>query len=342
VTVHTVRSLAELVGGVVLGDGADAVITGVNNLKAASPAEIAFLGSAKYRPVAEASRAGAILAAPDDAAQLAGTRIQVAKPNDAFDRIAKLFAPPPVRYEPGVHPTAVVAPDAVLGPGVSIQPHVVIGARARIGAGTIIGASTFIGEECTIGENCMIYPLVFIRERCVIGSRVILGSCVVVGSDGFGYEFKDGRHVRIAHSGIVQIDDDVEIGPACTIDRARIGKTHIGEGTKINNLVMIGHNVTIGAHSIIVSQTGISGSTSVGRGVVLAGQVGLAGHITVGDRATVTAQSGITKDVPAGAVLSGRHARPLREALKLEALVGRLPELLDRIKALEEKIKSLE
>jgi UDP-3-O-[3-hydroxymyristoyl] glucosamine N-acyltransferase len=342
VTVHTVRSLAGLVGGSVSGEGAQIVIRGVNTLEGAGPDEIAFLANSKYERHALTSRAGAILAKPADAAKLSGTCIQVEEPNAAFGRIAKLFAPAPTRYEPGVHPTAVIAPDAVLGPDVSIQPHAVIGALARIGAGTVIGANSFIGAECIIGENCLVHPLVSIRERCVLGSRVILHSGVVIGADGFGYDFKDGRHVRVEHTGIVQIDDDVEIGANTTVDRARFGKTHIGEGTKIDNLVMIAHNVAIGAHSVIVAQTGISGSTSLGRGVVLAGQVGLAGHLTVGDRATITAQSGINKDVPAGAILSGRHARPAREALKIEALEGRLPELFQRLKALEEKIKSLE
>jgi UDP-3-O-[3-hydroxymyristoyl] glucosamine N-acyltransferase len=182
---------------------------------------------------------------------------------------------------------------------------------------------------------------VSIRERCVIGSRVILHSGVVIGGDGFGYEFRDGRHIKIEHTGIVQIDDDVEIGANSTVDRARFGKTHIGTGAKIDNLVMIAHNVVIGPMSIVVAQTGISGSTILGRGVVLAGQVGLAGHLKVGDGATVTAQSGITKDVPAGVTFYGRHARPIREGLKIEALEGRLPELFARLEALEEKVRQL-
>jgi UDP-3-O-[3-hydroxymyristoyl] glucosamine N-acyltransferase len=338
VTVHTVRSLAELVGGLVLGDGADTVITGVNDLKSAGPSELSFLGNTKYEPQARASRAGAILADAADAAKLGGTRIQVESPSAAFGRITPLFASAPVRYEPGIHPTAIIAPDAVLGAGVTIQPHVVIGAGVRIGAGTVIGASSFIGEHSTIGENCLIYPLVTLRERSVLGTRVIIHSGAVIGADGFGYTFQEGRYVKIEHTGHVQIDDDVEIGANATIDRARFGRTHIGEGTKIDNLVMIGHNVTIGAHCVIVGQVGISGSSTLGRYVTLAGQVGLAGHLTVGDRATLTAQSGVTKDVPPGAVMSGSHARPVRERLKLEALTGRLPEMLERIKELEKKV----
>jgi UDP-3-O-[3-hydroxymyristoyl] glucosamine N-acyltransferase len=340
VTVHTVRSLAELVGGLVLGDGADTVITGVNDLKSAEPGDISFLGNTKYGPLARVSRAGAILADAADAAKLSGTRIQVESPSVAFGRITPLFAAPPVRYEPGVHPTAVIAPDAVLGEGVTIEPHVVIGAGVRLGAGTVIGANSFIGEHCALGENCLIYPLVTLRERTVLGARVIILSGAVIGSDGFGYTFQEGRHVRIEHTGHVQIDDDVEIGANTTIDRARFGRTHIGEGTKIDNLVMIGHNVTIGPHCVIVGQVGISGSSILGRYVTLAGQVGLAGHLTVGDRAILTAQSGVTKDVPAGAVMSGSHALPARERLKIEALTNRLPELLARIRELEKKATS--
>jgi UDP-3-O-[3-hydroxymyristoyl] glucosamine N-acyltransferase len=341
---HTVRSLAELVGGTVLGDGADRPVSGINELAAAQPDQVSFYHNSKYEAQARASRAAAILVSPKDAPKFEFTRIVVDSPSQAFAKIIALFAPQPVPDEPGVHPSAVVAPDAVLGENVSIQAYVVIAAGARIGARSVIGANSYIGTGTVIGEATRIYPLVSIRERCVIGSRVIIHSGAVIGADGFGYDFdpKQGRHVKIAHTGIVQIDDDAEIGANATVDRARFGKTHIGEGAKLDNLVMIGHNVTVGPHSIIVGQTGVSGSTVLGRYVTLAGQVGLAGHLNVGDKAVVTAQSGINKDVPAGAILAGRHAMPIRESLKMEALMRRLPELLDRLKALEEKIKSLE
>jgi UDP-3-O-[3-hydroxymyristoyl] glucosamine N-acyltransferase len=341
VTVHTVRSLADHVGGTILGEGADAVITGISDLRSAQPGQISFFANAKYEADARASRAAAILVSPKDAPKFTFTRIVVESPNAAFGKISALFAPPPIRDEPGVHPTAVIAPDAVIGEGVSIAPHVVISAGVRIGAHAVIGANCFIGEQSTIGDDTRIYPLVTIRERSLIGARVIIHSGTVIGADGFGYEFdpKTGRHVKIAHTGHVQIDNDAEIGANTTIDRGRFGRTHIGEGVKIDNLVQVAHNVTIGAHSIIVSQTGISGSTSLGRYVTLAGQVGLAGHLTIGDRATITAQSGLNKDVPAGAVLSGRHAVPIRESLKVEALTRRLPEIVERLKALEEKLR---
>ena len=184
-----------------------------------------------------------------------------------------------------------------------------------------MGAGQLHRRAIDFGEKVAWFiPSVVIRERSVLGARVIVHSGVVIGGDGFGYNFQDGRHVKIEHTGYVQIDNDVEIGANTTIDRARFGRTHIAEGTKIDNLVMIAHNVEVGAHSVIVSQSGISGRTTLGRYVTLAGQVGVAGHLHLGDRSTLTAQSGITKDVPAGAILSGRHAVPMREALKLEAL----------------------
>ena len=326
-----------------MGDGAEIVVTGINDLRSAQPDQVSFFANAKYEPDALSSRAAAILVSPKDSPKLTCTRIVVESPSAAFGKISALFAPPPVRDEPGIHPSAVVARDAVLGEGASIQAHAVISAGARIGARTVVGANCFIGEQTTIGDDTRLYPLVTIRERSVIGARVIIHSGAVIGSDGFGYDFdsKTGRHVKITHTGYVQIDDDVEIGANTTVDRGRFGKTHIGEGVKIDNLVQIAHNVTIGAHSIIVSQTGISGSTSLGRYVTLAGQVGLAGHLTVGDRATVTAQSGLNKDVPAGAILAGHHAIPIRESLKVEALTRRLPELVERLKTLEEKVRSL-
>ena len=330
-----------MVGGRVVGDG-EKIIEGINDLRSAEPNQISFLGNAKYEPVARSSRAGAILVRPQDSARFDFTRIEVESPSAAFGKISTLFAPPPIRDEPGVHPTAVVAPGVVLGEGISIQPHAVISAGVRIGARCVIGANCFIGEQTVLGDDVRIYPLVSIRERSVLGSRVILHSGVVIGGDGFGYDFQGGKHVKIPHTGFVQIDDDVEIGANTTIDRGRFGRTHIGEGVKIDNLVMIAHNVTIGAHSIIVSQTGISGSTSLGRYVTLAGQVGLAGHLTIGDKAVITAQSGLNKDVPAGAVLSGHHAIPTRESLKLEALTRRLPELFERLKALEDNQRSLD
>ncbi len=340
--VHSVLSLAELVGGRVLGPGGDAPIRGVNDLRAAEPDQVSFFSNPRYEAQAKASRAGAILVSPKDAGKFAGTRIEVESPNAAFTKIAALFAPPPARDEPGVHPTAIVAPDAALGDGISVGPHAVIGAGTKIEARAVIGAGCFIGEQVVIGADTRLYPLVTVRERCVLGARVILHSGVVIGADGFGYDFKEGRYVKIPHTGYVQLDDDVEIGANSTIDRARFGRTHIGEGTKIDNLVMIAHNVTIGPHCIVVGQAGIAGSTTLEKYVTVAAQAGLVGHIHVGERAILTAQSGVTKDIPAGAQMTGSHARPTREYIKLEALTSRLPDVFARLKAIEEQLQKPE
>jgi UDP-3-O-[3-hydroxymyristoyl] glucosamine N-acyltransferase len=340
-TVHTVRSLAEIVGGEVLGDGAATAVTGISDLRSAQPDQLSFLGNPKYEQDALASKAAAILVCRKDAPRFAFTRIVVDSPSAAFGKISALFAPPPPQDAPGVHSTAVIAPGVVLGEGISVGPHAVISAGVKIGARCVIGANSFIGESTTISDDSRLYPLVTVRERSVIGARVIIHSGAVIGSDGFGYDFdkQTGRHVKIAHTGFVQLDNDVEIGANTTIDRGRFGCTHIAEGAKIDNLVQIAHNVTVGPHSIVVAQTGISGSTQLGRYVTLAGQVGLAGHLKVGDRATITAQSGLNKDVPAGAVLAGHHALPIRESLKLEALTRKLPEIVERLKALETKLE---
>lgn len=334
---HTVRSLAKLVEGEVKGPGSDLPITGVNDLRSAQPDQVSFLANPKYAPQARQSRAGAVVLALTEPEDYPFTQIRVASPSLAFEKISQLFLPPPVTFTPGVHPSAVVAPDAVLGDGVSIQPHVVIEPGVKIGARSVIGAGCYLGHGSVIGADCLLYPRVTLRERSLLGARIIIHSGAVIGADGFGYEMTKGRHVKIAQNGFVQIDDDAEIGANTTIDRGRFGRTHIGEGVKIDNLVQIAHNVVIGAHSIIVSQAGISGSTTLGKYVTIAGQVGIVGHINLGDRSAVTAQSGVSKDVPEGTVVSGHHAIPMRESLKLEALVRRLPEILDRLKALEKK-----
>jgi UDP-3-O-[3-hydroxymyristoyl] glucosamine N-acyltransferase len=230
-----------------------------------------------------------------------------------------------------------VDPSAELGARVSIQPLAVIEPGARIGDDTIIGAGSYIGHESVIGSACHIYPNVTIRERSRIGSRVIIHSGVVIGADGFGFELVDGRQQKIPQLGIVQIDDDVEIGANTTVDRARYGRTWIQEGVKIDNLVQIAHNVVIGKNSVIVAQTGISGSTRVGERVTIAGQVGIAGHIEIADGTIIAAQSGIAKSL-AGGVWFGSPAVPLAERKQQIAWIHRLGKLFARVKAIEKKL----
>lgn len=337
---YSVEALAEIVQGVVQGDS-QLMISGVADLKTAESHQISFLANPKYAPVARNSRAGAILIGDKETASFASTQIRVASPSGAFAKIVALFAPEPVKFTPGIHPTAVISSDAIIGKDVHIGPHVVIESGVKIGDKTVIQAGSYIGLETTIGSECLIYPNVVCRERSVLGNRVILHSGVVIGSDGFGYEFQNGQFVKIPQTGYVQIDDDVEIGSNTTVDRGRFDKTWIQAGCKIDNLVMIAHNVVIGAHSIVVAQVGISGSTTLGKYVTLAGQVGTVGHIHIGDRATVTAKSGVSKDVPSGEVQGGHRARLLQESLKIEALTNRLPEFQERIRALEKELQEI-
>jgi UDP-3-O-[3-hydroxymyristoyl] glucosamine N-acyltransferase len=232
----------------------------------------------------------------------------------------------------------IVDPSAQLGERVSIQPHAVIEAGAKIGDDTIIGAGSYVGHEAVIGSACLIYPRVTIRERTRVGLRVIIHSGAVIGADGFGFEVVDGRQKKLQQLGFVQIDDDVEIGANTTIDRARFGRTWIQEGVKIDNLVQIAHNVVIGKNSIIVAQTGISGSTRVGERVTMAGQVGIVGHVEIADGSVIAAQSGVSKSVPGG-VWFGYPAGPIDEVKQQIAWIRSLGKLFARVKELEKKLR---
>lgn len=333
----TVSELAALVGGQ-FASGADGSvkIRGAASVSDAGEGEITFFGNARYLPQVRVSRASAVLVPLDFAETVSPVAIRVANPSLAFAQLVERFTPPPIRFAPGIHPSAVVAPDAVIGDEVSIQPFVVVEAGARIGAGTTIGAHGYVGHAAVIGADCQLAPRVTIGARCVLGSRVIIHSGAVLGSDGFGFELSAGRHVKIPQIGIVEIEDDVEIGANVTIDRARFGRTIIGEGTKIDNLVQIAHNVVVGKHCLLVSQSGISGSTKLGNYVTLAGQVGVVGHIEIGDHAIVAAQSGVNKSLEAEEFVFGTPALPMRETKERLAYLGRLPKLFDRVKNLEQ------
>ena len=231
----------------------------------------------------------------------------------------------------------MIAQGAYLAANVALGPYVVVEEGARIGQGTQIGAGSYIGRNVQIGEKCVIHPRVYVGERCRIGNRVILHAGAVVGADGFGYEMKDGKHVKVPQLGYVQIDDDAEIGANTTIDRGRFARTHIGEGAKIDNLVMIAHNCVVGPHTVMVAQSGLSGSTTTGHHVTIAGHVGTVGHIHIGSGAILTAKSGVTKDVPEGQTWRGAPARPIKEQMEMEAHIQQLPQLARRLKALEGK-----
>ncbi len=332
----TLAELAALTGGVLENGNPLFSVSGAAAVTEATGDQVTFFGNARYLPALKQSQAAAAFVPMDFSEQVAPALIRVANPSLAFAQALEKFAPPPVTYAPGVHPTAVIGPDVTLGRHVSIQPYAVIERGAAIGPGSIIGAHVFIGQESAVGAGCHIHPHVTIRERSVIGSRVVIHSGTVVGSDGFGYEFAGGRHVKIPQTGSVRIDDDVEIGANVTIDRARFGRTWIQEGAKIDNLVQIAHNVVVGRHSIIVSQTGISGSSKLGDYVKLAGQVGLVGHIEIGERAIVGAKSGVSKNIPAGETWFGYPATPIRESKERLAYINRLEKLYARVRKIEQ------
>ncbi|HEY6154864.1 MAG TPA: UDP-3-O-(3-hydroxymyristoyl)glucosamine N-acyltransferase [Candidatus Udaeobacter sp.] len=332
----TVKELAALSGGELVGDPT-LKITGAASLSEAEQGNVSFFTDRKYIGLLRKTRASAIFVPPDFAEPISATQIRVSSPAKAFEEVLLKFAPEPITFPPGIHPTAVIDSSAQLGQGVSIQPLAVIDAGARIGDGTIIGAGSYIGHETVIGSGCHIYSNVTIRERSQIGSRVIIHSGAVIGADGFGFEMVDGRQQKIQQIGIVQIDDDVEIGANTTIDRARFGRTWIQQGVKIDNLVQIAHNVVIGRNSVIVAQSGVSGSTRVGERVMMGGQVGIVGHLEIADGSMIAAQSGITKNLPGG-VWFGSPAVPFPEAKQQIAWIHRLGKLFARVKEIEKKL----
>jgi UDP-3-O-[3-hydroxymyristoyl] glucosamine N-acyltransferase len=332
----TVRELAELSGGELAGDPS-LTISGAASLAEATADEISFYGNPRYLAAFRKTRASAAFVPEDFTEQIVPAQIRVPNPTKAFEQVVLRFAPRPIAIPPGIHPAAVVAENVSLGEKVALGPHAVIEPGAAIGAGTRIGANCYVGHEATIGDDCIVYPNVTIRERCRIGNRVILHSGVVVGSDGFGFEMESSGHKKIPQIGIVQIDDDVEIGANTTIDRARFGRTWIQEGAKIDNLVQIAHNVVIGKHSIIVAQVGIAGSVRIGSGVVIGGQAGIIGHIEIDDGTMIGAQTGVSKSLHGGTWWASPSV-PLKEATEQLAWVRRLGKLFERVKALEKKI----
>ena len=333
----TLQELATMSGGELIGDGAQ-VITGAASLPEAAPGEITFYGNPKYIPLLRKTRASALFVPRDFAEPIAQAQIRVADPAKAFERVVLRLAPPPVRFPPMVHPTAVVAADAKLGERVSIQPHVVIEPGVTIGDDTVIGANCYIGHGTKIGAGCLIYPLVTVRERSLIGARVIIHSGSVLGADGFGFVMSDRRHEKVPQIGIVQIDDDAEIGANCSIDRARFGRTWLKEGVKLDNQVHIGHNAIIGRHTAIAAQTAIAGSARIGDYVLIGGQVAIGGHVEIGDRNLIGAQSGVTKSLPAGGAWWGLPAVPLAREKERLAWTRRLGKLFARVREIEQKL----
>lgn len=316
---------------------AEVEICGVASLADANPGDLSFFGNPKYIGALRKSRASAVFVPERFSEKIGPHCLFVANPGEAFATILPLFRPEPLTFEPGIHPTAIIHASARIGEGCHIGAYCVIEKDTVLGARSVVESHSFIGQESTLGDECHLHPRVTVRERCRIGHRVVFHSGVVIGADGFGYEFRDGRQQKIPQTGTVQIDNDVEIGANSTVDRARFGRTWIQKGTKIDNLVQIGHNVTIGEHSILCAQVGISGSTRIGNYVTLAGKVGLSGHIEIGDRVMIGAMSGLAKNVPSDTIMFGAPAQPIREYKENYALLKNIRKLYNRVKALESR-----
>lgn len=345
-TTLTLQRLAELVGGSLEGGHPETVVTGPNSIIQAASGEITFLGNDRYLSALATTRASAVLVPLDfkpTALLPKFALIRVENPTLAFSTVIRQFGPPSRAFHAGVHPGAVVASSAQFDPErVSIGPGAVIEEDVVIGDGTAIHAGVFVGHGTRLGSDCVLHANCSIKDSCLLGDRVVIHSGTVIGSDGFGFEFSQGRHQKIDQVGIVQIDNDVEIGSCVTVDRARFGRTWIGEGTKIDNLVQIAHNVVIGRHCLIVAQVGISGSTRIGDYVTLAGQVGIAGHLEIADRVVLLAKSGVTKSITESGTYTGYPARPLMEGRRILSAPGKIPEMMERIRQLEKKLAALE
>jgi UDP-3-O-[3-hydroxymyristoyl] glucosamine N-acyltransferase len=335
----TLGELAAALGVTLEGDPARRV-TGVATLESAGPEHIAFLTDLRHRDAARVSRAGAFLA-PKDAGALPAPVLRCATPQHALIDLLTLLHPPQ-RPPAGIDGTAVVASDASVDRTAFVAAFVVIEPGAVIGADVQLHAGVYVGPGAEIGEGSVLHPRVIVRDGVHLGRRVIVHAGAVIGADGFGYTPGPDGHRKVPQVGSVRVEDDVEIGANTTIDRATVGDTVIGRGTKIDNLVQIAHNVRIGEHSIVVAQAGISGSSRLGRAVVLAGQVGVADHVTIGDGVMVGAQSGVSADLEAGRKYLGTPARALMEAKRVYIAEGRLPELLRRVRDLERRLARLD
>jgi UDP-3-O-[3-hydroxymyristoyl] glucosamine N-acyltransferase len=333
----SLKEIARLVQGTL--SGPDRKVRSVKPLEEAGEEDLSFLTLSRYLPLMESSRAGGVLVAPGITSQRLSL-IVVERPYVALAKVMPLLHPP-LKPSPGVHPTSSVESDCILGQGISLGAFVSVGRGCRIGNGTVLSAGVTLGQEVRIGEDCLVHPGVRILDRCLVGNRVIIHAGTVVGSDGFGFAEEGGTHLKIPQIGNVVLEDDVEIGANVTVDRATFGTTWIRKGTKIDNLVQVGHNCDIGENCILVAQVGLSGSVRVGRGSIFAGQSGSVGHIRIGERVRVGAKSAVTSDLPDGAFVIGHPARDHREWKKSQAGLGRLPELRKRVAELERRVMEL-
>jgi len=332
---YTAADIAKVLGGEVLGDGS-LVLTGFAPADRAQPGDLTFAENESYFARAEQSAASAVIVdGPHTLSRK--TLICVPSARIAFAKILPLFFPEPT-IAAGVHPTAIVPPSARVDPTAHVGPYCILGEKVGIGPRSVLQGLNCVGAGCLLGEDVNLFPSVTLYARTEVGNRVRIHSGTVIGSDGFGYVLDNGIHRKVPQIGNVIICDDVEIGANVTIDRGALGPTIIGKGTKIDNLVQIAHNVTLGEHCVIVSQAGIAGSTKLGNYVILGGQVGLAGHLKIGNRVSVAAQSGVMNNIPDGEKWIWTPAQPDRQAKRQMIALQQLPELTRRVKELEKKL----
>ncbi|MBD3290557.1 UDP-3-O-(3-hydroxymyristoyl)glucosamine N-acyltransferase [candidate division KSB1 bacterium] len=332
-----ITEVAHLVSGDLEGDSS-LTITGIAKIDEASDGQISFISNPKYEKYIKTTNASAVLVSKDFP-KTDKTIIRTENPYISFLKILTTFHPQQETLEPGIHESAVVDSSSSVGKDTAVGPNAAIGKRCKVGKNCRIHPGVVISDDVSIGDNVVLYPNATIRERVIIGNNVIIHNGTVLGSDGFGFAREGAMYHKIPQVGTVVIEDDVEIGSNCTIDRATMGETRIKRGAKLDNLIQVAHNVVIGENTVIAAQTGVSGSTKVGSNVVIGGQVGFVGHITIGDNTQIGAQSGVSKDLPSDAVFFGYPARPIMQAKREEAAIRKLPDLLKRISKLEKQLK---
>lgn len=335
----SVQELAVFLHGTVEDDNPQLVITGVNGLLEAGPQDISF-AVPPHVEHCRLSKAGVMVLSHDDPKLDGRPVIRVENPRAAFAALLELFRAPE-EIERVISPMAYIAPTAKIGNNVAVQPFAVIEDGAEIGDGSIIYPHVYVGKRVKIGTDCIVYPSVTIREDCVLGNRVILQAGSVIGGDGFGYVTQNGKHSKVLQTGNVVLQDDVEIGNNTCIDRATVDSTIVGKGTKIDNLVHLGHNDILGENCLVVAHVGISGSVTVGNNVTFAGQVGTVGHITIGDNCVFGGKTGITNNIPANSFMAGFPAMPHKEWLRQEANLRKIGDLIKRVKDLEKELAKL-
>jgi len=335
----TLDSLADIVKGKISGDG-NQKIRGAASFEDAKGDEITFASQSKFLKKIDETDAGAVIV-PQNFKTPTKNIVQVDNPQIAFIKVLNLFYPA-LKTDPGISQDAYVGKAFLCGQDVSIAPFSVIGNNVTLGHRVVLHPNVVIGDYVIIGDDVKVFPNVTIYERCIIGNRVTIHAGSVIGSDGFGFALEGKKYIKIPHTGIVQIDDDVEIGAGNTIDRATFGKTWIQSGVKTDNLVHIAHNVTVGENSLLVGQVGISGSVKIGKNAILAGQAGIAGHLSIGDNAIVGPQAGVAKSVPDGETVSGSSAMPHRLWLRMQRILPNLPELAKKLSEVDRRLKKFE